>query len=291
MTRLLVHLHLYYRGQLPWFLEKLANLEEPWDLVVTMPAEDAEAEALIRQLKPDARFLVVENAGYDIWPFIAALRSVDLEDYPLVMKLHTKNRNDSGYTVNGLRLMGFAWRDYLVDALLKTPARARKLRQLMELHPEVGMVCESCLIRRTGALDPADGPLLEAECRRLGISFRHRRFCAGTMFLARTSCFKRLRDSDLTASSFMGETASHVSGSPAHVYERIVSFLPQEEELQLKGVSTHPFRAAWVRVTKAVEPALKQVFALERVGPEGIKQLTLLGMKFKIATFAKYDGN
>ena len=35
MSKLLVHLHVYYREQLPWFLEKLAHLEEPWDLLVT----------------------------------------------------------------------------------------------------------------------------------------------------------------------------------------------------------------------------------------------------------------
>ena len=281
MTPLLVHLHLYYRDQLPWFLEKLANLEEPWDLVVTWTEEDAEAEALIRCLKPDARFLVVENAGYDIWPFLAALRRVDIEKYPLVMKLHTKNRNDTGYTVNGLRLRGYAWRDYLVDALLKTPAQARRVRTLLETQPRLGLVCEGCLIRRPGSRDAEDGALLEEECRRLGLSAQGKRFCAGTMFLARTSSFKRLRDSDLTAASFAGPAASHTSGSPAHVYERILSFLAQEDGLRLKGVSTHPLRYAYVRVTKALEPALKQVFALERVGPEGTKQLTLLGMKFR----------
>ena len=282
MKKLLVHLHLYYREQLPWFLEKLANLEEPWDLLVTYPEIDADSEALIRRLKPDARFLQVENAGYDIWPFIAALRSVDPDDYPLVMKLHTKNRNDTGYTVNGLRLMGYAWRDYLVDALLKTPAQARRVRLLMETRPDVGMVCEGCLIRRPGKRDPEDGALLEAECRRIGISSRHPRFCAGTMFLARTALFNRLRDGDLTAASFAGPAASHTSGSLAHVYERILGFLVQEEGLRIKGVSTHPLRHAYVRATKAVEPALKQVFALERTA-DGTKQLTLLGCKFRFS--------
>ena len=51
MTRLLVHLHLYYQEQLPWFVEKLANLEEPWDLVVTMPEGNAEARFKISGVK------------------------------------------------------------------------------------------------------------------------------------------------------------------------------------------------------------------------------------------------
>lgn len=280
MMKLLVHLHLYYRDQLPWFLEKLSHLEEPWSLVVTMPVEDPESEALIRKLKADARFLYVENAGYDIWPFLAALRSVETDEYPLVMKLHTKNRNDTGYTVNGLRLRGYAWRDYLVDALLKTPAQARQVREIMEKEPSVGMVCEGCLIRRPGKRDPEDGPLLEAECRRTGIRFQGLRFCAGTMFLARTASFKRLIDSDLTADSFAAPAVSHTSGSLAHVYERIVSFLAQEGGLRIKGVTTHPLRYAYVRAAKAVEPALRQVFALERIG--GVKQLTLLGCRFRL---------
>ena len=279
--KLLVHLHLYYRDQLPWFLERLANLEEPWDLVVTWPEEDADSAALIRARKPDARFILVENVGYDIWPFLVVLRSVDLDEYPLVMKLHTKGRNDTGHTVNGLRLKGFIWRDYLVDALLKTPAQAHRALHLMEKHPRIGMVCEGCLIRRPGKMDPEDGVLLQAECRRLGIAYGHRRFCAGTIFLARTAPFRRLAQGDLTAASFAGPVASHSTGSLAHVYERILSFLVQEEGLRLKGVTTHPLRLAWVRVSKAVEPALKQVFALERVGPDAVKQLTLLGCKFR----------
>ena len=102
------------------------------------------------------------------------------------------------------------------------------------------------------------------------------------MFIARTSLFNRLKDSDLSESSFAGHAVSHTSGSLAHVYERILGFLVQEEGFRIKGVSTHPFRYAWVRVTKAVEPALKHIFALERVGPEESKQLTLLGLKFRL---------
>ena len=278
--KLLVHLHLYYMDQLPWFLQRLSYLEEPWDLVVTSAWEDPAAEALVRQCKPDARWIRVENVGYDIWPFVVALRSVDLAQYPLVLKLHTKNRNDSGYTVNGLRLMGYAWRDFLVDALLKSPAQARRVRTILETQPRVGMVCEGALIRRLGTRDPEDGALLEAEQLRLGLEHRPRCFCAGTMFLARTAPFRRLRDGDLTAASFAGDAVSHSSGSLAHVYERILSFLVQEDGYTLRGVTTHPLRRAYVRLTKAVEPALRQVFALERVGPEGTKRLTLFGRQF-----------
>ena len=78
-SRLLVYLHLYYHEQLPFFLERLSSVDGcNWDLVVSWSEENEESERLLRAFRPDVTILKVANVGYDIWPFIAMLRAVDI---------------------------------------------------------------------------------------------------------------------------------------------------------------------------------------------------------------------
>ena len=75
MSRLLVHLHVYYHDQVVYFIEKMKNISGcEWDLLVTYSEYDGRTEALIREFRPDAGFLKVENVGYDVWPFISVLK-------------------------------------------------------------------------------------------------------------------------------------------------------------------------------------------------------------------------
>ena len=91
--RLLVHLHIYYHDQTEYFVGKLANINGcDWDLYVTMNNLNPVTMSLVRAVKPDAHFVETDNIGYDIWPFISIIKSVNLADYDLVMKLHTKSR-------------------------------------------------------------------------------------------------------------------------------------------------------------------------------------------------------
>ncbi|MBQ2068723.1 MAG: hypothetical protein II465_01190, partial [Bacteroidales bacterium] len=91
MGRLLVHFHVYYEDQIPWFLEKLGNINGcEWDLYVTYSALGEASRAMILSAFPLARMMELGNIGYDLWPFIKVLKSVDVDSYDYVMKLHTK---------------------------------------------------------------------------------------------------------------------------------------------------------------------------------------------------------
>ena len=64
--KVLVHLHVYYLDQVPYFLEKLSSIGGcQWDLVVTSSSLPPREESLLREFKPDVRFIQAENVGYD----------------------------------------------------------------------------------------------------------------------------------------------------------------------------------------------------------------------------------
>ena len=283
MPRLLAYLHVYYHDQIPWFLEKLSHIEGcDWDLVVTWSEPRAESEALIRSFKADARFLQVENAGYDIWPFIKLLRSIDMDAYDFLLKLHTKNSSSKRSRINGLNLRGFRWRDLLVDALLGTPQQFRSVLDAMTADPLSGIACNAALVcKLTRGLPEDTDPLFE-EMERIGLKTEDLRFAGGTMFLARTQPLKFIRDLDLTAESFSGAPVSHGYGSLAHIYERIISFAVTAQGYRIVPVESHPAVLRRVRIHAVTQPVISWLFALERRGPERHKYLVIFGIPIKL---------
>ena len=144
--RTLVVVHVYYPQLWPELAACVRNIDGERDLVVTYVDEAAVAEA--RRDFPEARFLKCENRGFDIWPFICALRLVDLGNYGVVVKLHTKRDiiKDHDWFFNNCRFNGAVWRNHL-QSFCRTPeAWARTLCRLSE--PGVGMVADRHVVVR-----------------------------------------------------------------------------------------------------------------------------------------------
>ena len=107
MKKVLVHLHLFYHEQLPYFLDKLKNINNcDWDLIVTVCEHIDESEKMILNFKSDAEIRLVENNGYDILPFLNVIKSVNLDDYDFVLKLHTKRGRNTIMNLNGIPFYG-----------------------------------------------------------------------------------------------------------------------------------------------------------------------------------------
>ena len=254
--KLLVHLHIWYPEQIPYFLSRLSNIRGcDWDLYVTGVPEGREA---VRAFKPDAVFLDTEPVGYDVWPFIQVLRTAPLEQYDCVLKLHTKNRAPKFIQVNGVVLPGYRWRNLLVEALLGSPACFRRALGALEQDPSAGLACQALLLKRLSRTAPSDTTLLAAEAARVGLSLRGNAFCAGTLFLARASAYAWLREAPVEAEHFAGTSATHASGSPAHVYERLLSLCVTSAGLRLVPLVTRPLLTAWSRFIVTVTNACKR---------------------------------
>ena len=287
MSRLLVHLHVYYHDQVVYFIEKMKNISGcEWDLLVTYSEYDGRTEALIREFRPDAGFLKVENVGYDVWPFISVLKKIDFAGYDYILKLHTKNVSPTKNRINGLALKNEAWRNILVDSILADPSQFSKCLAHLEKDSRCGIVYAYELAKHRSAGLPEDLSALENEAKRIGVTSLDGEFVSGTMFLARLDALRLIRDADINVEMFAShKSASHSKGSPAHVYERLLSFAVCSSGYTAVKVNTYLGTSVKVFLHKLTGPVIKFLFSIERVG-EGSgehKLLTILGIPIRLS--------
>lgn len=290
-NRLLVHFHVYYTDQVPYFLERLSHICGcEWDLYVTYSTEDRAMREAVSAFRPDTVFLQVDNRGYDIWPFISVLRTVDFGRYAYVLKLHTKHPvNDH---LSSVQLSGYKWRNMLVDAILKSPAQFRKALGFLEEDASAGLVCNGLLLRHRRDILPEDNNLLEAELDRMGLQVgKSDPYCAGTMFLARLAPFAALRDAPVDAASYSANPQPRQTGTLAHVQERICTYVVTAAGYRVVGTSAWPVNYALMRFWMMLQPAAQFLFKIDREGPEQVKTLTILGFRFRLEKNGRAGGN
>lgn len=235
---ILVHLHLYYINQLDEILARLQNLQElNFDLYVTMIEKSPAAEQKIKQFKPDAHILQLENKGYDIGPFMEVLHSLNLDNYDYLLKIHTKGTAAENYTrINGKRLNNKLWNRLLFDALLFSEEQVHNnLRQLA--NADIGMLSSAYLITDDKKLYeqflPQINEILQAESLPQVDTFS---FVAGTMFWAKASLFKPLQKYRLA--DFPVTDGKIKEGTLAHCFERLFGAVAQAQGLKLYGVKS-----------------------------------------------------
>ncbi len=284
MRKVLVQFHVYYHDQTDYFIEKLRNINGcEWDLYVTMNRHDATTEKKLTDFKPDVKIIQVENRGYDLWPFMKVIKSVNLDDYDYILKLHTKNGDCRTNRINGLGLKNYEWRNELVNSLLKSPVLFRKLLDTFEKRPEVGLICSHLLYKKVSEGLPEDLSELDRELDRLGLDVKERKFCAGTIFMARTRPYKLFQDNKaVSLGTFSEQSRTHSIGSMAHVYERILTMA-----VSAAGYKVHPVIIDWpkslyVILERRVDPVIQQIFSIQRLGEDRIKVLTILGIHFRL---------
>ena len=282
MTRILVILHIYYHEQVDYFISRLRNINGcEWDLTVTGSSINEDTVRKILSMKPDAEFLTVENSGYDVWPFIQAVRAKDISGYDLIMKLHTKNVDKFKWKINGLKLTGESWRDLLVDSMLSSEEQFRKCLMTFRNNPDTGMVCSYELCVLPSHKFAEDTCMLTAEGQRIGIPDARKMFCAGTMFMTRPECLKKIREASFEASSWESSNASHSMATLAHVYERIFGAAVYDAGYTIKGLPSNDRTYRSVRIHQIISPLLKGIFNLDYI-EGGRKCLTVFGLKFPL---------
>lgn len=251
--RVLVIAHVFYPELWPELAGCIRNIGA-CDLAVTYVDEASVAQA--RRDFPAARFLLCENRGYDVWPFLKAVQSVDLGKYDLVVKLHTKRdidlprKAEVGYTV----LNGSRWRDHLL-AFVKTPeAWAKAVARFAD--PSVGMVADRHVVfLRRDARREAHGGSFDAAVRELNEKWgipakRNGRFVGGTMFAVRAPILARLVSHPFSAGLF-GTSGGHENETYAHVLERMLGLVVSGLGYRVEGFDgSVAVRRFWAAVGK-----------------------------------------
>ncbi len=226
--RFAVALHLFYRDLWPEFERALRALDQPFHLIVTTTAFDADFEARVRGAFPRAEIHVYENRGRDVGPFLQLLHEGRLDAYPLICKLHGKRSGAEGPRM----LFGEVWRRTNVADLIGSKRQVEKILDRFETAPHVGMIgsprfrLPNEFIQHQSAWAENREATL-ALAARMGIAPKDFRldFFAGTMFWIRQEALAPLRTLDLALADFPDENGA-MDGEFQHALERALGAAP-----------------------------------------------------------------
>lgn len=151
--RIAIIAHVFYLDIWPEIsraIHNIANVDEAVVVIyATFPKGHHEIANAIRNEFCDAHVLEVSNVGWDVWPFFAVLNDLNLSDWDLVVKLHTK-RNVSDVWIN---FRPFATSDGWRKALLSfcaSPHAAKRSVRAFAVQPKIGMIASDRVIDPNG---------------------------------------------------------------------------------------------------------------------------------------------
>lgn len=185
--QLLAIVHIFYPEVWPEIADGLAQLDCPFDLRITCVGDKVKIADMVHARFPQALVECVENRGFDMGPFFHVLNSVDLNNYDIVVKLHTKRNVPAGYEMRGY-LKGSDFRNMLLRFTRTTQTWKKAVDMLSQSR--VGMVADSgvMLNRFSDPLRNYTGVIQAMQ--KAGLEYRGGFFAAGSMFMVRASLLK-----------------------------------------------------------------------------------------------------
>ncbi len=266
--KICVFVHLFYTEMLDELLEYVQNLSDrqdiEYDLVVTLCAHHAEIEQKIYAFKDDAKILIVENRGYDVAPFLQAVKSVHLHDYDYLIKLHSKRNLTTPAYLPTCCLKGDEWRKKLLE-FMSTPAHLESTLRRFQKNPKIGMITAPELIVASKKMDIEADKKAEKIMRGMGLTIKDKHFVAGTMFIARADLFRLFKHLPYDANDFEEFDPSHKGGSLAHALERVLGYM-----ITAQGYKIAPYhRTGLLYFLKIFAYRLKNFIFYKRVNSKG----------------------
>ncbi|MCW5696463.1 MAG: hypothetical protein KIS96_06965 [Bauldia sp.] len=206
--------HLFYPELALDLLDRIAGLDPAIDVIASGRAMQQEAvAAALGRLPHRVVRLATADRGFDVGPFLDALRLVHEGGYELFAKLHTK-RGDPAY--------GRRWRDALLDATIG-PGMVDLVTARFAADPDLAIIGARPLflsVRRNMLANAGTVAALAAICfpgRDLPADWG---FFAGTMFWGRVAAFEPFLNLQ-RAGYVMPANLGLADGHPAHALERL----------------------------------------------------------------------
>lgn len=226
--RIAAIVHVYYPGFWDELARCLRNINDPFDLFVTVRS-DSVGDAICGKIKEDfpcARISRPENVGYDIWPFLSVVNDIDLSAYDIVIKLHTKRDMRPLTIINKVDMSGAKWRRYLMSFVNTDKAWTKTKKRLMR-HDTGAVSALEPIISYRQTPRPGRGSYRRALLLAYHILHkrppRHYQYVAGTMFAIKASLLKPLHGV-FYSRDFEVADESHTEGL-AHTIERLFGLL------------------------------------------------------------------
>lgn len=233
MKKFLVIAHVYYHEMWSLLDSCIQNLpKDSFDLIVTTTSNIDELSSKVKEHYPNAKVKLCENRGYDIWPFIKALKTVNLDEYEFLIKIHTKR--DMGKIVaiidNKYFFRGQYWRNMLLSFISSKENFHKCLEAFKD--PAVGMINNHRLFDKTR--ETTDNPHLVyclnearkllSEVGTMSKPYDEVEYVAGTMFICRATIIKPLQLMNFDVNRFAVVNRKN-ENDLAHVMERVFGWL------------------------------------------------------------------
>lgn len=236
MPKIAVHLHLYYCSQWEEIRAYLANIADyPYHLFVTLVEDNP---ALIQQIKafhPQTSVYVLENRGYDVGPFVYVLHQINLDDYDLIFKIHTKGKTGCDTLLNHRYVNRKYWSDLLFAALISSKNLFLKNLDAFAQQPDLGMIGSKYLITSSPKNSKEVRDRVIEILKDWGFSApQNITFVAGTMFIIRANLLKKIKE-NFAFSDFTPTDGTVRDGTLAHVLERLFGCLVIAEGYKING--------------------------------------------------------
>ena len=236
-VRIAVILHLFYMES--WKEIKLyLDFLKPYktDLYVTY-VEGFENKYILEEILNSGfqkvELIKYENHGFDIGSFIDVLNKIDLDNYDVVYKLHSKGIKRSRIFIYHQIFKNRDWFENLYNGLfgiLKTDNTIK----LLTNHNDIGLVAAENLIV-SDPLHKQSFTLDISKTLNIDLSENYNYVC-GTCFAIRSSLLKQIKNLGISIKDF--EKTERGVFSLAHAMERIVCAVVEKQGYKLFGNKT-----------------------------------------------------
>jgi lipopolysaccharide biosynthesis protein len=218
IEKLAIIIHAYYGDILHEILDYLGRTDTAeCKLFITYPSDkEKEIQLVLNNCTFDYEFLLVENRGRDILPFIKTAEKAISQGFDLILKVHTK-KSDHRMTAN-------LWRKEIYTALLPEKQRV-KVIDLFNNNQDVGILGPAGHIVPMHLYYGINAKAIGYLCRQMGIDTRvinGLSFVAGSMFYIRKEALEPLLNLKMPDEVFEPE-AGQTDGTMAHAFERAFS--------------------------------------------------------------------
>lgn len=221
MKPVLVHIHVYYTDMWDELKSYVKNITLPYDLYITLAAENRIMQEDILNLKPDAYIQIVENKGFDIGPFIHVLNQVNLDNYSYLIKIHTKKDWPPKTYLGKYDVSGSLWRKYCLSFLEQE--NFQKSIAAFNARPELGMVGNFRLILNKELYDVAAVRESKRLLQKVSLPIKPLIYIGGTMFICRAGLLQAVQQLNFIIDDFDTSDKSKPT-SLAHTLERFLGW-------------------------------------------------------------------
>ena len=147
-VKILVILHLFYDESWKEIVEYLKNLNYyNYKLLVTVTENRISEQTLndIRSIDRDARIVQVPNRGFDLGPFFEVISYIQVQEYDLIIKLHSKGTKRFMQYIYDQFFFRRSWFLDLFDGLLSA-ASVHRVIDIICNDPSVSIVAADNLL-------------------------------------------------------------------------------------------------------------------------------------------------